>query len=176
MLFKGTDRRGVGEAAAAIEAAGGDLNAWTSWDETCFHATLEASQVREALDVVFDMTGGSLLDAGEVEREKQVVLEEIRGYEDDPDSVAADRIQSLLCGDHPYGRPISGFPETVKGLRREAIADFWRRNYHPGRAVLSVAGPVEIDELMAMVDPLIARWPKGAARTAVPRIQPASES
>src|SRR5687768_9796113 len=78
MLFKGTDRRGVGQAAGDIEAAGGDLNAWTSWDDTCYHATLESSEIELALDVVFDMTSASLLDSLELEREKQVILEEIR--------------------------------------------------------------------------------------------------
>ncbi|MEQ1502585.1 MAG: pitrilysin family protein [Myxococcota bacterium] len=173
MLFKGTERRAVGEAAAAIEAAGGDLNAWTSWDETCFHATLEASNVRDALDVVFDMTGASVLDAGELEREKQVVLEEIRGYEDDPDSVAADRLQSLLFGEHPYGRPVIGFPTTVTGLDRAAVQGFWRQNYHPARAVLAVAGPVELREVLGWVDPLVARWPAGSPRRTLPATHPA---
>jgi zinc protease len=172
MLFKGTERRGIGEAAAAIEAAGGDLNAWTSWDETCFHATLDATEVREALDVVFDMTSASLIDAGELEREKQVVIEEIRGYEDDPDSVASDRVQALLFGDHPYGRPVIGFPKTVEQLDRAAVAGFWRRNYHPSRAVLAVAGPFEAAQIESLVAPLLARWPAGSPRTAVPEITP----
>ncbi|MEZ4236140.1 MAG: pitrilysin family protein [Myxococcota bacterium] len=169
MLFKGTSRRAVGEAAAAIEAAGGDLNAWTSWDETCFHATLEAGEVREALDVVFDMTSASVLDADELEREKQVVLEEIRGYEDDPDSVASDRIQALVFPEHPYGRPVIGFPSTVSSLTREAVERFWRSNYHPGRAVLAVAGPIHADEVVAMAEPLLARWAAGTSRSAIPQ-------
>lgn len=168
MLFKGTARRGVGEAAGAIEAAGGDLNAWTSWDETCFHATLEAGEVREALDVVFDMTSASLLDKGELEREKQVVIEEIRGYDDDPDTVVADHLHTLLFGDHPYGKPVIGFPSTVTALDRAVVEGFWRTHYHPGRAILSVAGPLDLREIRAAIDPILARWPVGSARKAMP--------
>jgi zinc protease len=166
MLFKGTQRRGVGEAAAAIEAAGGDLNAWTSWDDTCFHATLEASEIELAMDVVFDMTSSSVLDPDELEREKQVVLEEIRGYEEDPDAVAADRLHQLLFGEHAYGRPVIGFPSTVRSLDRARVEAFWRDHYHPGRATLAVAGPVEVEQVQRWVEPLLKRWTAGVSRRA----------
>jgi zinc protease len=170
MLFKGTQRRGVGEAAAAIEAAGGDLNAWTSWDDTCFHATLEASEIELALDVVFDMTSASVLDPDELEREKQVVLEEIRGYEEDPDTVAADRLHELLFGEHAYGRPVIGFPSTVRSLDRARVEAFWRSHYHPGRAVLAVAGPVQVEQVQRWIEPLVKRWTAGTARIQLPSV------
>jgi zinc protease len=164
MVFKGTSRRGIGQAAAEIEALGGDLNAWTSWDETVLHATLDAGAITEAVDVVFDMASASLLDAQELDREKQVVIEEIRGYDDDPDTVASDRLFALLFGDHPYGRPVIGWPRTVEPLDRSAVESFWRRNYHPSRAILAVAGPVNVDELTAEVDRRTAHWPSGVPR------------
>ncbi|MEQ1566584.1 MAG: pitrilysin family protein, partial [Myxococcota bacterium] len=138
LVFKGTARRGVGEAAAAIEAAGGDLNAWTSWDETCFHATLEAGELALALDVVFDMASNAVLDPVELDRERQVVLEEIRGYDDDPDAVVADRMQTLLFGRHPYGRPVIGFPRTV-----------------------------ELAQVLEQIEPLVRGWAIGRPRSPV---------
>jgi zinc protease len=164
MLFKGTARRGIGQAAAEVESLGGDLNAWTSWDETVIHATLEAGAASEAIDVVLDMASSSLLDGTELAREKLVVLEEIRGYEDDPDTVAGDRLFALVFGEHPYGRPVIGWPKTVEALDRGAVEGFWRSHYHPSRAILAVAGPVDADAIAAEVTARIASWPAGRAR------------
>jgi zinc protease len=164
MVFKGTARRAVGEAAGEIEALGGDLNAWTSWDETCFHATLDATAVADAIDVLVDMTRNATFDPAELDREKQVVLEEIRGYEEDPDAVASDLLHERLFAGHPYGRPILGTRASVAGLERERLLAFWRANYHPGRAVLSVAGPVDHDRIVQFVAPRLSRWPVGEAR------------
>jgi zinc protease len=168
LVFKGTERRGVGESAAAIEGLGGDLNAWTSWDDTCFHATLEARQLGEGLDVLFDMVGHARLDPAELEREKLVVLEEIRSYQDDPDSVVADRVQELLFPAHPYGRPVIGHPKTVSALDRETVQAFIRRHYSLSRATLAVAGPLELDEICALAEPLTGSWADGQPRRAVP--------
>lgn len=167
MLFKGTARRGLGQAAGEVESLGGDLNAWTSWDETVIHATLEAGAAMEAVDVVLDMASSSLLDAAELDREKLVVLEEIRGYEDDPDTVAGDRLLKLVFGQHPYGRPVIGWPTTVGALDRAAVEGFWRAHYHPGRALLAVAGPVDAVLLAAEVSRRIAAWPIGRPRAAL---------
>jgi len=167
MLFKGTARRGIGQAAAEVEALGGDLNAWTSWDETVIHATLEAGAATEAVDVVLDMASSSLLDATELDREKLVVLEEIRGYEDDPDAVASDRLLHLVFGQHPYGRPVIGWPATVSALDRAAVETFWRTHYHPSRAILAVAGPIDAAALATEVSRRIASWPQGRPRTAL---------
>lgn len=169
LVFKGTVKRGVGESAAAIEAAGGDLNAWTSWDDTCFHATLEAGELAEGLDVLFDMLGHAKIDPDELAREKQVVLEEIRGYDDDPDSLVADKAQELLFAGHPYARPVIGRPETVSLLDRAAIEAFRRDNYGLTRATLAVAGPIGMDEVVELVEPLIGGWAAGRPRAQVPR-------
>jgi zinc protease len=173
MVFKGTERRAVGEAAAEIEALGGDLNAWTSWDETCFHATLDATAVADAVDVLLDMARHASFDADELERERQVVLEEIRGYAEDPETVAADLLHERVFGAHPYGRPILGTPASVAGLERGRLIDFWRAHYHPARAFLSVAGPVDHARIAQFVAPRVARWPEGAARRPVPAVVPA---
>jgi len=167
LLFKGTERRGVGQAAASIEGLGGDLNAWTSWDETCLHAVVEASAWREALDVLVDMARDALLDPAELERERLVVLDEIAGYDDDPDSVAADALVQALFGDHPYGRPILGTAATVGAMERDAIASFWRRHYHPARAIIVVCGPQSLTEVAPIVEGYLRSWPAGQARAPI---------
>lgn len=169
MLFKGTARRGVGEVAAAIEGMGGDLNAYTSWDETCFFATVEADAWREALDVLFDMTRHSRLDPDEVERERLVILDEVAGYADDPDAVAADTLVAMRYGDHPYARPVLGGAEAVAGLSRDTLHRFWQAHYHPGRAILVISGPVDPDEAEAEVRRLRAGWALGLTRSPLAR-------
>ncbi|HHO51459.1 MAG TPA: insulinase family protein, partial [Deltaproteobacteria bacterium] len=174
LLFKGTATRGIGAAAAEIEGLGGDLNAWTSLDETCLHATVADSATELALDVLFDMARGALFDPEELERERSVVLEEIRGYEDDPDGIASDRLAARVFSDHPYGRPVLGTVQTVGSLDREGLISFWRRHYHPERAILIVAGPIEPDLLHTQVEALCRGWRPGAPRAALapPRAHP----
>ncbi len=175
MVFKGSERRGVSESAAAVEGLGGDLNAWTSWDETTLHATVAADGLLDALDVLFDMARSPRFDATELEREKLVVLEEIRSYADDPDSVAADQLHALVFGDHPYGRPVIGSVESVARLDRDAAEAYWRQHWHPGRALLAVAGPVDADQVLAEASRLSTGWAAGAARGAARSPRPPTE-
>lgn len=169
MVFKGTARRGVGESAAAIEDLGGDLNAYTTWDQTVLHATVAAPWWRDALDVVADMAQHPLFDAAELEREKQVVIDEIRGYDDDPDSVADDVLHARLHPDHPYGRPILGTAESVAALSRDAVVGFWKRNWGPRRAILAVSGPVSSEEVVQAARELLGAWKGGERRAAISR-------
>lgn len=150
MLFKGTERFGIGEHAATIEAEGGDLNAYTTWDQTVLHATVNAEAWATAIDVITDMAWNSRLDADELARERPVVLEEIRGYAGDPESVVEDAVAATLFPDHPYGTPVLGTEASVSGLSRETLVAFWRRHYTAGRAILAVAGPMTEDEVLAL--------------------------
>ncbi len=174
LLFKGTARRGVGAAAGEIEGLGGDLNAWTTWDETCLHATVYAPRLDGALDVLFDMARHSVLDADELERERQVVLEEIRSYDDDPDSVATDHLQAMLFGDHAYGRPVLGTADSIQALKRDKVHAFWQRHHHPGRALLAIAGPVDPAEVERVVARLAEGWAVGEPRAPVTPTPPAA--
>lgn len=154
MLFKGSRNHGLGEAASAVEALGGDLNAYTTWDQTVLHATVLAHGWRQTLDVLADMAWHSDLDPVELEREKPVVLEEIRGYDADPESVVDDRMAEALFGGSAYGRPVLGTAETVLGLTREQLLAFWRRHYGAGRCVVAIAGPMGEAEAVAAVEAL----------------------
>lgn len=154
MLFKGTPNHGVGQVAAAIEALGGDLNAYTVWDQTVLHATVLGAHWQEALDVLADMAWNSDLDPEELEREKLVVVEEIRGYADDPQSVADDRLTADLFPGHAYGRPVLGTEESVLTMSHAALHGFWRRHYGASRCILGIVGPMHEDEVIAAAEAL----------------------
>ena len=143
MVFKGTRSFGVGGVAAAIEDVGGDLNAFTSFDETAFHCTVPAARAPEAVRVLAEMLSHATLDPDELERERLVILEEIRGTEDDPESVIGEALWAAAFPGHPYGRPVIGSVQSVTAITRAALAEFYRGWYRPDNAVLAVAGPVD---------------------------------
>ena len=117
MVFKGTPRRPTGQAAIEIELLGGDLNAWTSTDHTVFHASVEGPHWERALDVITDMATERTLDPDDFEREKDVIVEEISSYDDDPDAMLSERVQEAIWGAHPYGRRILGDEASVRAVR-----------------------------------------------------------
>lgn len=168
MLFKGTEKLGLGEAAARIEGLGGDLNAYTSFDETVLHATVASSAWKEALAITVDMARNASIDPDEFAREKPVVLEELRGYDNEPISVVADASSALLFGEHPYGRPILGSVDSVTNLGREDLVAFVERAYRPDATILSVAGDVDVDEVLEVAEALLGDWQGQAAPIEVP--------
>ncbi|MBW2253090.1 MAG: insulinase family protein [Deltaproteobacteria bacterium] len=168
MLFKGTARRGLGVAAAEIEGLGGDLNAYTSNEQTVLYATVEASAWAQALDVLVDMMRNNLLDPAEFVREKQVVLEEIRSYLDEPESVVAEATLARVYPGHAYGRPILGTLRSIRALTRTRLHRFWKRCYHPERLIVSVAGAVEPARVESAVQDLLGDWEPGAGDRVIP--------
>jgi zinc protease len=136
MLFKGTERRGVGEITAAVEGVGGRINAYTSFDVTCYHTTLPSSEVSVGLDVLADSVQHSVFDANEVDREIEVVLEEIRSAEDDPHHVLSDALFRTAYRVHPYRNPILGPRESVAAFDRERLSTFYERWYTPDNLVV----------------------------------------
>ena len=155
MLFKGTERRGVGDVVGDIESRGGDVNAWTSLDETVYHATVPAPAWDNALDTLLDMVLASRFDADEVENERGVILEEIRGGRDEPERLLGESVQAAVWGAHPYGRPVIGTSESVTGMSREALVGFWRRWYAPGNLLITVSGGVDAEAVAARVEALL---------------------
>ncbi len=140
MLFKGTASRGVGEIAGAIEGVGGRINAWTSFDTTCYHATLPSDAVAIGLDVLADATQHSVFDPEETRREIEVVLEEIRRSEDEPHHVLSDLIFATTYRAHPYRAPILGSRESVAALTPERLRAFYGRWYTPANLVVVATG------------------------------------
>ena len=149
MVFKGTRSYGVGGVASAIEGMGGDLNAFTSFDDTAYHCTVPAGRAPEALEVLAEMMRTAIIDPDELARERQVVLEEIRGGEDDPDLVVGEASWAAAFPSHPYGRSVIGTVESVSAITRESLVAFYERWYQPGNAVVSVSGPVDVEAVIA---------------------------
>ena len=154
MLFKGTDRRAVGDIAKDVERAGGQINAWTSYDETVYYITLADRYWEQGLDILADAVWHSALDPEELARELQVILEEIHMGEDSPDQVLVKDLFGSLFQHHPYGRPIIGFEHTVKAFTRKKVMDFYRRWYIPKNMILSIAGNFSPEKMLKKVKAL----------------------
>ncbi|NJK88753.1 MAG: insulinase family protein [Myxococcales bacterium] len=147
MLFKGTERRGVAGIAHEIEAAGGEINAYTSLDHTVYHATLASRDTEVALDVLADAVFGSIFDPDELAREIQVVVEELLRGRDSPGRFVGEMLFKEVFREHPYGRPVIGTRETIEAFDRQAILRFFRKWYVPNNSFLVVAGDVDPDDV-----------------------------
>ncbi len=147
MLFKGTARRKVGAIAKEIEAAGGDINAWTSFDQTVYHVTMPSRELDVALDILADVVQHSSFDEEELARELEVVLEEVRRGRDQPSRVASEMLFGTAFETHPYARPVIGHEETIRAFDRPMILDFYRRWYQPQNMCLVVVGDVDPEEV-----------------------------
>lgn len=148
MAFKGTKRRGPGQIAREVEALGGEINAYTSFDQTVYHITISGRYLENALDILSDTMGNSVFDPEELEREREVVLEELRMNEDDPGRVVWKALFREAYRVHPYGRPVIGLSETIRKTTREDLVSYFSTYYTPGNMVLVIAGDV---------DPAVAR-------------------
>jgi predicted Zn-dependent peptidase len=143
LLFKGTTTRSALEIAVAIDAVGGELNAFTEKEHTCYYATVLDRDVGLAIDIVTDVVLNATLAEPDVSVERNVVLEEIAMRDDDPADLVHDEFASTLFGDTPLGRPILGTTESVGGLTRRRIAGYYRRRYDPATMVVAAAGNLD---------------------------------
>jgi len=162
LLFKGTKRRNARQISEAIEGVGGYLNAFTSEEMSCYHAAAPASQIGLLFDVLTDMVENSVFAADEIERERGVILEEIKMYEDQPSQVVQDRLNALLWPRHGLGRPITGTLASVAKLTRADLLAVRRRYYDPARMTVTVAGRTTVDEVTKLLG---RRRGSGAARS-----------
>ncbi|UYM04497.1 M16 family metallopeptidase [Solicola gregarius] len=143
LLFKGTPSRSAVDISSALEAVGGEMNAYTAREHTCYHARVIDSDLPLAIDVLSDMVTGSRLAADDVEAERGVILEEIAMNDDDPDDVVHNLIVAQSWRGSRLGAPVAGDPATVSSLTRRQIAGYYRRRYRPSSIVVAVAGNVE---------------------------------
>ena len=152
MLFKGTAKRGVGEIAQEIEACGGEINAYTTFDYTVYHVVIASRFWKRGLDVLADAIQHSSFDPEELDREIEVVLEEIKRGDDIPSHHLIQKVFERAYTTYPYRRPIIGYQETVKGLTREKIVNFYRRWYVPSHLTVIVVGDFDSDEMVASLE------------------------
>ncbi len=143
MAFKGTKKRGVGQIATEVEQIGGDINAYTSWDETVFHVVVPSCKTHNGLDIITDAVFRSVIDPAELEKEKKVVLEEILMDKDHPDDVASELLFKTAYVKSPYRFPVIGSKAIVEKLTRQNIVDFRKKWYVPENMFLLVVGDVD---------------------------------
>lgn len=165
MLFKGTGRRPVGQIAKEVEAAGGDMNAYTSFDETVFYINMSSKKIAVGLDILADAAIDPTFDAEELRREKEVVVEEISRSEDNPSQMTSQDLFSKAFAVHPYHRPIAGNRETVRGVSREHLLEFYHRWYVGGNLILIVVGDFETKDILPKIETLYSRIPAGMPPT-----------
>lgn len=163
MAFKGTERRSARAIAEEIEAVGGYLNAYTSREQTAFHARTLKADVPLAIDILGDILTRPIFDQSELERERQVVLQEIGQARDTPDDIIFDHLQTAIFPDQPMGYPILGDEETVGRFTREHLRSYMDANYRAGGMTFIASGGVKHDEIVAAVEEHFAGLRTGAA-------------
>ncbi|MGI8768168.1 MAG: M16 family metallopeptidase [Propionibacteriaceae bacterium] len=165
VLFKGTHRRTAEEIAIAIESVGGDINAYTAKEHTCFYAKVLGEDAPVAVDVVTDMLTDSLITAPDVESERAVILDEIAMHNDDPAEVAHENVAWQLFSAYGLGLPVVGSEQSITDLSRDQVAQYFSDHYFPGSIVVSAVGRVDHDQLCSDlvafrpgVDPVPVVW------------------
>lgn len=151
MLFKGTAKRSALEISQAIEGHGGNFNAYTSEESTCFYAYLPCEFLATGVDVISDMYVNAAIPEAEFERERNVVLEEIKMYGDEPDSVASENLSRAMFPKNPLGLPIAGTGETLRGMTPETLRAYISKAYVPAATVAVVAGRFDSGEARRLV-------------------------
>ncbi len=176
MIFKGTPTRGPGEVAGSIEAVGGQINAYTSYEYTVYHATLSSRNWADALEVLTDAVLHSNFDGGELEREKKVVLEEIRMRKDRANIALFQELMAHAYTVHPYRLPISGTAKSVTDISRDDILHYMKKHYYPGNFTVVVVGDVRVQQVMDTVNTLMGDLPKNDAPSPILAKEPVQKA
>jgi len=167
LVFKGTATRSAETIARTMDSVGGQMDAFTTKENTCFYVQVLDEHLPLAVDLLTDILLHPLFDAEELEREKSVVLQEIRMVEDTPDDVIHDIFAAQVWGTHPLARPIIGTRELVTGFSREAIADYFAAEYVPPRIIIAVAGNVTHEQVVDLFGSGFNGFTHGATPRAV---------
>ncbi len=171
LVFKGTRRRSALDIVREIESVGGTINAFTAKEYTCFHAKVLDKDLPLALDVLCDLLTEPLFDPVELEKERMVILQEIKMADDVPDDHIYDLFHRSFWGDHPLGLPIIGTKETVSSFSREQIEGFFRRRYTPERMIVAAAGHIEHEEVVREVEKRLGSIPPSDDHRPEPRAE-----
>lgn len=174
MIFKGTRRRSAYQIAKEFDAIGGNTNAFTTMENTCYHAKVMDTHTEIMIDILSDIFLNSVFDPGEIEKERPVVLQEISMIEDSPDEYVHLLSGKNFWGDNPLGRSILGSPNNIIRFDADLIKNFFKRLYQPERIVISVAGSAEHSFIMDRVGPTFESIPP--ENTLAERLTPKSQS
>ncbi len=171
LLFKGTRRRSALDISAQIEAVGGETNAFTTKEYTCYYARVLDDDLAMAADVLLDMVTSARIAEDDVENERGVILEELAMNDDDPADVVHERFTELVLGEHPLGRPIGGTPDTIGAVGRDDIAAHYADHYRAPGLVVTVAGGLDHEAVCAWVDEHLtaSAWQRSQGEPPAPR-------
>jgi zinc protease len=167
MLFKGTASRGVGEIAATVEKSGGEINAWTSYDQTVYHVVMGSRYFDTGLDVLADAIQRSAFDKDELGRELEVILEEIKRSEDQPGSRTSRALFETAFTQHPYRRPVIGYSKVVAGFTRDDVLAFFNAHYRADRLTVIAVGDVDPETATKKIAQAFSGSSKGATPLAL---------
>ena len=157
LLFKGTTSRTALDISSSIESVGGEMNAFTSKEYTCFYARVIDTDLPMAIEVVSDLITSSIVTALDVDAERKVVLEEIAMRDDDPSDLVHDLFSDTYYGDTQIGRPILGTDNSIKGMSRNTVFNYYKKKYLPQDLVVAVAGNIKHKRVVAMVEQALSR-------------------
>jgi predicted Zn-dependent peptidase len=172
LLFKGTPTRSAMDISAAFDEVGGEFNAYTAREYTCYHARVLDDDLPMALDVLGDMVTSSLVTSEDVEAEREVILDEIAMHDDDPDDVVHNLFAATAWAGTPLARPIAGTAESIKALSRAQVNGYYKRRYRAGAMTLAVAGNVDHADVVRRARRAFGRngFLDADARPAAPRV------
>lgn len=177
LLFKGTKRRSALDIAQSFDRVGGESNAMTAKEFTCYFARVIDTDVPMAIDVILDMVTSPRLDEAEFEMERGVILEEIAMNDDDPGDVAHEKFTEAIFGGHPLGRPIGGTPDIIRSVTRESVWEHYKQHYVPEGLIVTAAGGVDHDMVVAQVTQALEHggWDMSDTRAPLGRRDSANE-
>jgi predicted Zn-dependent peptidase len=159
MLFKGTPRRSARRIMEEVEGVGGDMNAYTAEERTCYYAAAPAEFFPRLCDVLCDLYINPKFALPDIERERGVICEEILMYRDEPSSHVQEILNARFWPDHPLGRPLTGTPDTIESMRRDDFLSYRATHYHAGSTVVSAAGKIRHEEVIERASRLLENIP-----------------
>jgi predicted Zn-dependent peptidase len=168
LLFKGTDRRNAKQISETVEGIGGYLNAFTGEENTCYYAKASHKHLDTLLDVLSDMYLHPRFAVSEIDKERQVIKEELLMYRDQPDHYVHELLTEIVWPEHPLGRSLTGTPESLDAIHRATLLDFKRRKYVAANTIVAVAGHCRHDDIVARVQRTLSLSRNGAAPSFVP--------
>lgn len=165
MMFKGTRHRNASQISNEIDALGGEMNAFTTHEATAFYVKVIDQQAGAAFDLLADLFHGSRFGARDMEKEKQIVIEEIRTVQDDPEDYIHELHAKDVLGNHPIGRPILGTPRSMQQMNRRTLLQYKDKHYRPENTIVAVAGNISVPQLLDYANKYFGHWQREGATT-----------
>ena len=170
VIFKGTQKRKAYHILSRLDDVGGELNAYTTKEETCIYASFLIEDFERAVELLNDITFNSVFPEKEIEKEKEVIIDEINSYKDTPSELIFDEFEELVFGDDPMGRNILGTPELLKSFTKDDILNFIKNNYHTDQIVFCSVGNIPVKKIDKIVSKYFDKIPENRRETTRPEI------